>query len=106
VVRITLFRPDGTREQIPNLGDRFMRVMGNLSSRVRVLSRRTIPGCILKSRAYFAAMKSHVSQLPIAEIAQDGQARLMFAVGDECRDPPVDAIKKPSADEAGAPSNE
>jgi hypothetical protein len=67
---------------------------------VRLLSRRTVPGRILQSWAYLTAMKAHVSQLPIAETAQDDQSRLVFSLSEKGRDPSIDDIKKPSADGA------
>jgi hypothetical protein len=70
------------------------------ASDVRVLPRRAIPGGIHQSWPCLIAIKAHVSQLPIAETAQDGQGRLVFAPSDESRHPSIDETEKPSADGA------
>jgi hypothetical protein len=71
----------------------------------RVLSRRTVPCGVLQRWAYLTAMKAHVSQLPIAETAQDCQIRLVFAPSDEGCDPSIDETEESSADEAEALPN-
>jgi hypothetical protein len=70
-----------------------------------VLPRRPVSGGIFQSWANLTAVKAHVSQLAIAETAQEGQTRLVFTLRDEGRDPSIDEAEKPSADGAQAPPN-
>jgi hypothetical protein len=60
---------------------------------------------ILQRWANLVAVKTHVAQLPIAETAQHRQTSLVFALGDESRDPSIDETEKPSADGAEALSS-
>jgi hypothetical protein len=71
-----------------------------VSSGDGVLSRRTIPSGICQTFADLVALNAHVSQLPIAETAQDGQTRLVFAMSDDGRDPSISETEKPPADGA------